>query len=171
MAQTNRGDTKPLERELGRAGQPGITATDLLDDDHNRVLQMFNQYENTKSDASPEEKRQLARTICRELKIHTRIEEEIWYPQLRSRADVDDRVDEALAEHDRAKELIKEIEAASTHDAEFDYWIKALDDEVRHHIHEERDGLFDVAEIADCNTAEMARALLARKRELESEIH
>lgn len=171
MAQTYRGDTKPLERELGRAGQPGMSATDLLDDDHNRVLQLLNEYKNTRPNASPEEKRQLARALCRELKIHTRIEEEIWYPQLRSRAGVDDRVDEAFADHGRAKELIKEIEGASTHDAEFDHWIKALDDEVRHHIHEERDGLFDVAEIADCNTAEMARALLARKRELESEIH
>ena len=167
MAQTDRGDTNPLESELGRAGRPGMTATDLLDDDHNRVLQLLNEYENTKADASPARKRELARTICRELEVHTRIEEEIWYPQLRSRAHVDDRIRNALAEHGRTKELIKEIEVASTHDAEFDYWIKALDDEVRHHIHEERDGLFEVAEIADCNTPEMAKALLARKRELE----
>jgi hypothetical protein len=44
MARTYRGDANLTARELGRAGQPGMSAHDLLDDDHNRVLQLFNDY-------------------------------------------------------------------------------------------------------------------------------
>lgn len=167
MAQTNRGDEHPLAREIGRAGIPGMSANDLLDDDHNRVLQMFNEYS---SEAAPEEKRRIARMICRELKIHTRIEEEIYYPRVRSKSGADDMLDQAAADHDRADELIKEIENASTYDATIDRRIRALDDEVRRHIHYERDRLFEIAGIADCDTPEMARQLLARKKELEQEM-
>jgi len=171
MAQTYRGGTDTREREIGRAGQPGMSANDLLDDDHNRVLQLLNEYENVKSDASPEEKRRLARTVCRELNIHTRIEEEIYYPRVRAKSDAEDLVDVAVTEHAHVRELIKEIEGASTHDKAFDGRMKTLGDEVRHHIHEERSRLFPIAEIADCNTAEMARELAARKQELAEELH
>lgn len=172
MAQTYRGENNPVEREIGRAGmQPGMSANELLDDDHNRVLQMFNEYENAGTNASAEEKRRLARAICRELEIHTRIEEEIYYPLLRSRSNAEDLVDDAFDDHARMKELIKNVEGASTHSEALDRDIKALGDEVRDHIHEERERLFGIAEIADCNTARMARELIARKKELIEERH
>lgn len=168
MAQINRGDEHPVAREIGRAGIPGMSANDLLDDDHNRVLQMFNEYS---SEATPEEKRRIARMICRELKIHTRIEEEIYYPRVRSKSGAHDMLDKALTDHDHTDELIREIENASTHDETIDRKVRALDDEIRRHIHYERDRLFELAGIADCDTPEMARQLLARKKELEQELN
>lgn len=170
MAQTDRGEKHPVAREIGPAGRGGMTANNLLDDDHNRVLQMFNEYRNNRN-ASPDEKRRLARMICKELRIHTRIEEEIYYPRLRSRSDAEDLVDEATEDHARMKDLIREVENASTHDDSIDRSVQALDDDVRQHIHEERDRLFEIAQFADCDTPEMARELLARKKELEKELH
>lgn len=166
MAQTNRGDEHPVAREIGRAGIPGMTANDLLDDEHNRVLQMFNEY---RSDATPGEKFRIARMICRELKIHARIEEEIWYPRVRSKSGANDMLDKAATDHARVDELIKEIESASTHDEAMDRRMTALGDATREHIHYERDRLFELAGIADCDTPEMARQLLARRKELEQE--
>ena len=166
MAQTYRGDEHPIGRELGRAGQPGMSAHDLLDDDHNRVLQLFNQYENVKSTASPAEKNRLVREICRELTVHATIEEEIYYPRVRRKADIDDRVSAAEDDHALAKEMIRDIESAATGDARFDGMLQALHDVVRDHISEERDGLFDVVETLGLNTPELARELYARKQEL-----
>jgi hemerythrin superfamily protein len=108
--------------------------------------------------------------ILRGLKIHTQIEEEIYYPRVREKADIDDRVSMAEEEHMHAKELIKEIEAASTADDGFDAKIKELDDVIRLHISEERDALFDAAEVMGVNTPELARELFARKQELAAEI-
>ncbi|HEX6928260.1 MAG TPA: hemerythrin domain-containing protein, partial [Gammaproteobacteria bacterium] len=143
MAQTYRGDGDIVGRELGRAGQPLMSAHDLLDDDHNRVLQLFNEYANVKSTAGAAEKSRIAREICRELKIHTAIEEEIYYPEVREKADIDDRVTAAENAHEYTKALIQDVEHASTVDAGFDEKVRLLDDAVRLHISEERDDLFD----------------------------
>lgn len=167
MSQTYRGDENLAGRELGRAGQPGMSAHDLLDDDHNRVLQMFNEYENVKSTASPAEKNRLVREICRELKIHAAIEEEIYYPRVIEKADIDDRVAMAQADHARVDELIKEVEGASRANGAFDELVARLDSEVRHHISDERNNLFDTAEVMGINTPEMARRLYARRQELK----
>lgn len=171
MAQTYRGDENITGRELGPAGMPQMTAHDLLDDDHNRVLQLFNDYENVKSTASTAEKHRIAREICRELKIHATIEEEIYYPRVIEKADIDDRVEAAKEDHDRVAEMIKDIEGASTEDEHFDELIAALDIEVREHISEERNNLFDAAEVMGINTAEIARRLYNRKQELMREVH
>ena len=171
MAQMNRGDEHLTGRELGSAGQPSMSAHDLLDDDHNRVLQLFNKYENTRATASPAEKNRLVREICRELKIHAAIEEEIYYPRVIEKADVDDRVEMAQADHARVEELIKQVEGASTENEAFDELIATLDSEVRHHISEERSNLFDVAEVMGINTPEIARRLYNRKEELKREVH
>ncbi|HEX7029294.1 MAG TPA: hemerythrin domain-containing protein [Gammaproteobacteria bacterium] len=170
MAQTYRGDENLNARELGRAGQPGMSAHDLLDDDHNRVLQLFNEYENVKSTASAAEKNRIAREICRELKIHTAIEEEIYYPRVIEKADIDDRVRAAENDHAQAKAMIREIEAASTEDASFDGRMQALHDVIRDHISDERNDLFDTAEVMGINTPEMARRLFERKQELLHEM-
>lgn len=170
MAQTYRGETHLTSRELGRAGQPSLSAHDLLDDDHNRVLQLFNEYATVRFTASSAEKWKIAREIVRELKIHTAIEEEIYYPYVREKTDIDDRVDLAEAEHEAAKELIAQIETASTQDETFDEKVRELDDAIRLHISDERDAMFDTVESLGLNTPELARRLYARKLELAEEL-
>ena len=63
----------------------------------------------TPSGASAKEK--LVRQICTELKVHAQIEEEIYYPAIRGKVE-EDALDEAYVEHDSAKLLINELEAA-----------------------------------------------------------
>ena len=171
MAQIHRGQSESPARKVAKVGESGQTANELLDDDHNRVLQMFDEYEKIKSDGSVNRKRELAREICRELKVHTQIEEEIYYPRVRSKSGADSLLDEALVEHQSAKELIKEIETESTSGHMFDAKIKVLGEYIRHHIREERHELFSVAERANCNTAEIARQLEQRKEELQRQLH
>lgn len=171
MAQTHRGESGSPARKVSKVGESGQKANEYLDDDHNRVLQMFDEYEKIKPDGSADRKRELAREICRELRVHTQIEEEVYYPRVRAKSGEDSMLDEALVEHQSARELIKEIETESTSGRMFDAKIKVLGEYVRHHIREERHELFKAADEADCNTPEMAQELEKRKQEIKRELH
>src|SRR4051794_15631674 len=82
-------------------------AISLLKRDHREVEGWFDEFEQLEDDA---EKQELFNRIALALKVHTQIEEEIFYPE--ERGDVEEDVlDEAYVEHDSAKKLIAEIEA------------------------------------------------------------
>ena len=59
--------------------------------DHRKVEELFEKFEKAKDD---DQKRKLAEQVCTELKIHTMIEEEIFYPALRGKIE-EDMLDEA----------------------------------------------------------------------------
>jgi len=52
----------------------------LLAEDHRRVEALFEEFEGTKGKLN---KARLVQTICIELKVHTLLEEEIYYPAIR----------------------------------------------------------------------------------------
>ena len=81
----------------------------LLAADHRKVEGLFADFEKA-SGASAKQK--LVQQICTELKVHTQIEEEIYYPAIRGKVE-EDELDEAWVEHDSAKTLINELEAAA----------------------------------------------------------
>src|SRR3546814_9437149 len=70
------------------------------------------------------------------LKVHTKIENEIFYRE--ERGDVeDDMLDEAYVEHDGARKLITEIEAMKPGDQYYDAKVKVLSEYIKHHVKEE----------------------------------
>lgn len=89
------------------AEQDYTDAIALLKADHREVEQFFAAFEGA---AGAGRKEKLARQICTELKVHTMIEAEIFYPAFRGKIE-DDLLDEAYVEHDGAKVLINDIEA------------------------------------------------------------
>lgn len=48
--------------------------------------------------------------ICNELKVHTELGEEIFYPAVRKAIEDADLMDEALVEHAGAKDLVAQLE-------------------------------------------------------------
>lgn len=77
----------------------------LLKADHRKVEDLFANFEMARTN-----KKELADRICDELKIHTAIEEEIFYSALNGKID-EDTLAEAHVEHDGAKVLINDIVA------------------------------------------------------------
>ncbi|MDM4771567.1 hemerythrin domain-containing protein [Solimonas sp. SE-A11] len=122
-----------------------MDAIQLLKSDHAKVDALFKQYEKARAP----QKEKLVQTICQELKVHTQIEEEIFYPALRSAAtqrdDAGDLLDEASVEHNSAKQLISELEAGSPGDELFDAKVKVLGEYIRHHVKEEHRDIFPLA--------------------------
>src|SRR3954471_22067378 len=92
-----------------------VDAITLLKADHRKVEDLFAKFCGAKS---RDRKQKLALEICTELTVHTRIEEEIFYPACQSEIEEGDMVNESYVEHDGAKVLIAEIEASGA-DADF----------------------------------------------------
>jgi hypothetical protein len=140
-------------------------AIKLLTNDHRTVEKLFEDYEKARG-ASRKEK--LVREICTELKIHSTIEEEIFYPALRGKIE-EDMLDEAVVEHDGAKVLINDLESAEPDEEYYDAKVKVLQEQIEHHVGEEekqRDSMFAQAKKSDADLQELGRRLAARKEEL-----
>ena len=79
-------------------------ALSLLKADHDKVRKMFREFEKLED---TEEKAQLVRQACIELKVHTQIENEIVYPALREAIEDEELLNEALVEHEAAEEQVE----------------------------------------------------------------
>jgi len=137
----------------------------LLKADHRKVEQLFASFEEAKGASR---KQKLAKEICTELKIHTLLEEEIFYPALRGKIE-DDLLDEAYVEHDGAKVLINDIEAGGPDEQFYDAKVKVLSEEIEHHVGEEEkpaEGMFAQCRKTDVDLVAMRDQMLARKAEL-----
>lgn len=136
----------------------------LLKADHRKVEDLFEKFENARASAQAK----IARQICNELKIHTMIEEEIFYPTLRGKIE-EDSLNEAYVEHDGAKLLVNDILASSPDDDYYEAKVKVLSEEIKHHVHEEEmrvEGMFAQAREAGVDLIELRDRMLARKTEL-----
>ena len=140
-------------------------ATHILAADHREVEDLFKKFENASGD---ERKREIANQICTELKIHSMIEEEIFYPALKGKIE-DDMLKEAYVEHDGAKLLINEIVEGGPGEEFYDAKVKVLQEQIEHHVKEEekqQDNMFQQARAADVDLEALGERMLARKQEL-----
>jgi hemerythrin superfamily protein len=148
--------------------QPEFTdAIALLKHDHREVEELFAKFEKARSGS----KQKLAEQICNELKIHSMIEEEIFYPACEGKVDEDD-LKEAYVEHDGAKVLINDIMSGGPDDEFYDAKVKVLQEEIEHHVKEEesgKDSLFSQAREAKVDVKGLLEPMLMRKQELKAQ--
>lgn len=148
-------------------------ACDMLDAEHRAVKKMFKEYEElmgSRSRSAAQKKMDLARTICSELTVHARIEEEIFYPALRAVFKETDLLAEAEVEHASAKDLIAQIEAMGEPGEMFDAKVKVLGEYIDHHVKEERNEIFPKARSArKLDLVAMRDQLMQRREELMGE--
>ena len=96
-----------------------MDAVKLLKDDHEKVKGLFRQFEKARSEGK---KKQLADEIMMELEVHSKIEEEIFYPAVREKGGDDQQeiVAEAVEEHHVVDVLMKEIKELEPSDERFE---------------------------------------------------
>jgi hemerythrin superfamily protein len=157
--------SRVTQRRNSRAATDAIS---LLKADHRQVEGWFEQFEKTRSD---DRKLELAGKICTALKVHTTIEEEIFYPAFLEATENKDIHHEAEVEHNGAKKLIAEIESSGPQDEYYDAKVTVLSEMIKHHVREEekRDGMFAQAKQSDMDLAALGEQLAARKAELMAE--
>jgi hypothetical protein len=155
-------------RRTRRTGRRDPLAVTLLKQDHREVEGWFEEYEQLDADA---EKLALFNKIALALKVHTTLEEEIFYPEERGEVE-DDMLDEAYVEHDGAKKLIAEIEAMKPADEYYDAKVKVLGEYIKHHVKEEEQpgGIFAQAKRGDEDLDAMGERIKARKQALMAQL-
>jgi hypothetical protein len=150
------------------ATQEFTDAIALLKYDHREVEDLFAKFEKAGGD---EKKWQLAQQICNELKIHSMIEEEIFYPATKEAVE-EDLYKEAHVEHDGAKVLINDIMESGGGGEFFEAKVKVLQEEIEHHVKEEEqrgDGYFAQVRDSDIDLVVLRDQMLARKQELQAQ--
>jgi hemerythrin superfamily protein len=144
-----------------RAKRPD--AISILKGDHAKVKKMFADFSRLDDH---NEKQALARQICSELTMHTRIEEELFYPAARDAQVEADLLDEAEIEHASAKDLIAQIESGSPDDDKWNAKVTVLGEYINHHVAEEHKELFPKVRKSTVDLQDLGRALLVRKNQL-----
>jgi hypothetical protein len=140
----------------------------LLKADHRKVEDLFEAFQKASGTAR---KQKLVEQICLELKIHTTIEEQIFYPALEGKID-EALLEEAFVEHDGAKVLINSLEDAEPDEAFYDAKVKVLQEEIEHHVKEEErpgDGMFSQARKTDVDLDALGEKMADRKAQLKAQ--
>lgn len=137
----------------------------ILKADHDKVKDLFEQFR--KTDAM-EEKKRIATEAITELRIHATVEEELFYPALRGKQEVDqDLLNESDEEHHVAKLLIAELITMTTED-HFVAKFTVLAENIEHHVKEEENDLFPQARRTGIDFVALGKKLNARKKQLQT---
>ena len=140
-------------------------ATALLKADHKLVADLFEQYEKTRSTAK---KKSLVASICLELGVHAKAEEEIFYPAVKAALKDKEMVPEATVEHATLKELMAQVEGKEPDGEMFDAKIKVMSEYVKHHVKEEETEMFPKARKTKLDMKALGAQIAARKAELKA---
>ena len=122
-----------------------MKATDLLRKQHRMVEKLFKQAENTED---PRRRRQVMNEIVEALKLHTRIEEEVFYPAVREvgTSKAEEMIDEAFEEHHVVDLVLAELPQVDPEDERFEAKMTVLSELIEHHVEEEEKEMFSLAE-------------------------
>lgn len=135
----------------------------VLKADHDKVKDLFEQFEKAEAKA---DKKRIATEAITELRIHALIEEELFYPALRGKQEVEQSLlEESDEEHHVAKVLIAELISMTTED-HFEAKFTVLAENIKHHVKEEENDLFPQARKTDIDMVALGKKLIARKNDL-----
>jgi len=135
----------------------------LLKADHEAVSSLFADYEKTHSVAR---KKTLVSEICTALSVHSQIEEEIFYPDVKAALRDKLLVPEATVEHAGVKDLIAQIEGIDPDGEMYDAKVKVLSEYVKHHVKEEQNEMFPKVKESSLDLVELGTRMASRKADL-----
>jgi hemerythrin superfamily protein len=155
----------------------------LLTADHNRVRGLFARFEEAHGKDDTQLMTALCEQVVTELRVHTTIEEEVFYPFVRQLGEeFSDELDEAVEEHHVIDVLMEEL---ATVEAGSDPWVAKVTvmmENVEHHASEEEsemfpqvrkaatmDSLVGLAEQMEARKAELGAPTMADKEYLSAE--
>lgn len=143
-------------------------ALSLLQRDHRLAEELFAEF----ARSGPQQLDPLARRICKMLRVHTQIEEELFYPVV-SRALTDDAaesptgddsmVESAVREHAQAQESIARIESMTSEQPTFRDEVATLAARIAEHVGKEEQELFPKVSATSLNLDALGIALAERR--------
>ena len=158
----------PAKRTARRTG--GQDAIALLKEDHKRVQTLLSKLEKTRNGDA---RRNLFEQIEADLKTHTKIEEDIFYPAFRDSSGAAKKQElyyEAVEEHHVVDLVLPELRTSGLSSEVFAAKAKVLKDVVEHHIDEEENEMFPKARKAmgAARLRELGTQMEERKEQLQA---
>lgn len=162
---TQAGKSKAIPKSIATESQPADAIT-LLMEDHEHVKDLFEQFEGL-GDRAMVSKKKLVDEICNELTKHTMIEEELFYPAVRTLGkEFEDTIDEAVVEHASAKQLIAQLLSMDAGDDLYDAKVTVLSEQIDHHVEEEESELFPKVRKSNLDLAALGKQMEERKQQI-----
>lgn len=112
----------------------------MLAADHEKVRQLAEEFQAALENGDDQDR--LVAEICRELEMHSAVEEEILYPAAAKISELVLLIDQARDDHERVKETIDEIRSMDEGDPQIAGMVLQLAEEVEEHANEEEAVLF-----------------------------
>jgi hypothetical protein len=116
----------------------------MLKTDHDKVKKLLTELEST-TERGEKTRAELFSTIKGELTVHEIIEEEIFYPALKSHPKAKDIVLEGYEEHHVVDVLMAELEGLDVTDEAWGAKALVMKENIEHHIEEEEGEMFKQA--------------------------
>lgn len=147
-----------------------MNALELLKDDHDQVRELLTQLVNT-SESAYKKRPDLLAKIEKEMKVHTQIEEEIFYPAFKKAngKENDKMYFEAFEEHRAVEDLvIPDLKKADPEGTAFSGRAKVLKELIEHHAEEEEEEMFEQARksMSESDLKELGEKMAERKKAL-----
>ena len=134
-------------------------ALSLLRRDHRLAEELFAEFVRS----APQQLDPLARRICKMLRVHTQIEEELFYPVV-SRALTDETLlQTSVQEHAQAKESIVRIESMTSENPAFRDEVATLAARIAEHVGKEEQELFPKVSASTVDLTALGVALAERR--------
>ncbi len=147
-------------------------AITMLKADHATVKRLLRELGDTIPRATKQRERLVA-DIEREIKIHSQLEEELFYPTFKKAAEDSQSEDlfyEATEVHHVVDMVLPELKSANPKSHEFEAKCKVLRDLIEHHVQEEEGEMFPQARklLSDAQLRELGNAMQERKQTLQT---
>src|SRR5262249_21724898 len=157
---------------LHSQGVAGMNALNLLKKDHASIKSLFGRFDRA-SKTDLDKRSDLFEQIRRELQIHSRAEEEIFYPALKAlNGEGHGLVSQAIKDHKEVDQLLMQISRLNRTNKTFDEKFEALAESVDHHVDEEEGEIFRFAEenFSERELEDIGRQIDERKRFLDRQM-
>src|SRR3954466_1469198 len=108
-----------------------MDAIKMLEADHKKVKGLFREFESA-GDRATKKKQTIAEQVFMELEVHSKLEEEIFYPAVKAKADQEGKelVVEGIEEHHVVDVLIEELKGLDPQDEHYDAKFTVLTENV-----------------------------------------
>lgn len=113
---------------------------ELIEQDHRKVESLFEEMKKTKDS---KKSMKLFNEIYKELNLHAKAEELVFYPAMREYDETAEYIEEAEEEHEDAEALLEEMKEFNPKDDEFKEKLEELVEAIQHHVKEEESEIFE----------------------------